>query len=272
MKAIPELTEADIRPLATDQTWERGEDYYYSNSVENIVWRDGLLIAEVEGSGYEPYIVQVTFDQGKIHSTSCTCPYDWGGDCKHIIAVLLYLCHRRDEIEQRPALEDLIASLPREQLVEILLNLSVSYPAIVDDIERSLPLIIAEKSTSPTSEPPAIDPHLLRRQIKAELRTSIQSGYDSWGEDAFYDSDLGAALEPALAQAQAYLDRGEPRAALAILEIATTAWDDGVDSLDDYVRESFEDMADEFTHDLGLLWAEALLLADLSPDEQGQWR
>ena len=45
-----------------------------------------------------------------------------------------------------------------------------------------------------------------------------------------------------------------------------------MDSLDDYVRESFEDMADEFTHDLGLLWAEALLLADLSPDEQGQWQ
>ena len=76
------------------------------------------------------------------------------------------------------------------------------------------------------------------------------------------------ALEPALAQVQAYLDRGEPRTALAVLEIATIAWDDGVDSLDDYVRESFEDVADEFTHELGLLWAEALLMADLSPDER----
>ena len=272
MKAIPHLTEADIRPLATDQTWSRGEDYYYSNSVENIVWRDGLLTAEVEGSAYEPYIVQVIFDQGKIHSTSCTCPYDWGGDCKHIIATLFYLCHRRDEIEQRPAVKELIASLSREQLIEILLDLSISYPAIVDDIERSLPLIMSDKSISSTSEPPAIDPHLLRRQIKAELRASIKSGYDSWGEDAFYDSDLGAALEPALAQAQAYLDRHEPRTALAILEIATTAWDDGVDSLDDYVRECFDDVADEFTHDLGLLWAEALLVTDLNSDERRQWQ
>ena len=272
MKTIPHLTEADIRPLATDQSWARGEDYYYSNSVENIVWRDGLLTAEVEGSEYEPYIVQVRFDDGKIRSTHCTCPYDWGGDCKHIIAVLLYLCHRRDEIDQRPALADLIAKLGREQLVEILLDLSTSYPAIVDDIERSLPLIVADKSPSSTSEPPPIDTHLLRRQIKAELRTSIKSGYDSWGEEAFYDSDLGAALEPALAQVQAYLDRGESRTALAVLEIATTAWDDGVDSLDDYVRESFEDVADEFTHELGLLWAEALLTADLSSDEQQQWQ
>ena len=239
MKTIPHLTEADIRPLATDQSWARGENYYFSNSVENIVWRDGLLTAEVEGSEYEPYIVQVRFDDGKIRSTHCTCPYDWSGDCKHIIATLLYLCHRHDEIDQRPALADLLAKLDREQLVEILLDLSASYPAIVDDIERSLPLIVADKSPSSTSELSSIDTHLLRRQIKAELRTSIKSGYDSWGEEAFYDSDLGAALEPALAQVQAYLDRGESRTALAVLEIATTAWDDGVDSLDEYVRESF---------------------------------
>ena len=31
-------------------------------------------------------------------------------------------------------------------------------------------------------------------------------------------------------------------------------------------------MADEFTHELGLLWAEALLTADLSSDEQQQWQ
>jgi uncharacterized Zn finger protein len=49
MKTIPHLTEADIRPLATDQSWARGENYYFSNSVENIVWRDGLLTAEVAG-------------------------------------------------------------------------------------------------------------------------------------------------------------------------------------------------------------------------------
>ena len=77
MKTIPHLTEADIRPLATAQSWTRGEDYYHSNYVENVLWRDGLLTAEVEGSEYEPYIVQVKFDEQKISSTDCTCPYDW---------------------------------------------------------------------------------------------------------------------------------------------------------------------------------------------------
>jgi len=136
MMNIPQITEADIRPLATDQSWSRGEDYYYSYRVEAIIWRDGLLIAEVEGSEYEPYIVQVEFDGNQICSTNCTCPYDWDGDCKHIIAALLYLCHRRDDIEQRPSVNELIASLSHSQLIELITDLSCLHPAIIEDIER----------------------------------------------------------------------------------------------------------------------------------------
>ncbi len=272
MKTIPHLAESDIRSLATTQSWSRGEDYYYSNCVESVVWRDGLLTAEVEGSEYEPYNVQIQFDEGGICSTDCTCPYDWGGDCKHIIATLLYLCRRRDDIAQRPAVADLIANLSRNQLADIILDLSISHPSIIDDIERSLPLVVSSEPTSATPALPQVDTNLLRRQIKAELRTSIKSGYDSWGEEAFYDSDLGAALEPAIEQARACLESEQARKALAILEAATLAWDDGIDSLDDYVRESFEDVANEFTIDLGEIWAEAVLTADISREEQGHWQ
>jgi len=272
MKTIPHLAESDIRSLATTQSWTRGEDYYYSNRVESVVWRDGMLTAEVEGSEYEPYIVQIRFDEQEIRSTDCTCPYDWGGDCKHIIATLLYLCRQRDDIAQRPAVADLIGKLNRDQLAGIIVDLSISHPAVVDDIERSLPLVVSSQPTSSTASLPQVDTNLLRRQIRAELRTSIKSGYDSWGEEAFYDSDLGAALEPAIEQARAYLERGEVRKALAILEAATLAWEDGIDSLDEYVRDSFEDVADEFTIGLGEIWAEALLMADLSMEEQGQWQ
>ena len=271
MKTIPHLTEADIRPLTITQSWIRGEDYYYSNRVENVLWRDGLLTAEVEGSEYEPYNVQINFDEQKISFTDCTCPYDWGGDCKHIIAALLYLCHQRDDIEQRPAVADLIVNLNRDQLADIIIDLSTLHPAIIDDIERSIPLAAPSESTLSAPELPQIDTNLLRRQIKAELRTSLNTGYDYWG-DTWYDSDLGAALEPAIKQVQAYLDRGEALNALTILEAATLAWEDGIDSLDEYVRDSFEDVAEEFTNELGRMWAEALLMADLSTEEQQHWQ
>jgi uncharacterized Zn finger protein len=137
MMNIPQITEADIRPLATDQSWSRGEDYYYSYQVGSIFWRDGLLIAEVEGSKYEPYVVQVEFVGNQIRFTDCTCPYDWDGDCKHIIAALLYLCYRRNDIEQRPSVKELIAKLNRVQLIELITDLSYLHPAIIDDIEQN---------------------------------------------------------------------------------------------------------------------------------------
>jgi uncharacterized Zn finger protein len=139
MDKIPHLTEDEIRARSTTQSWVRGQEYFYSHSVENIVWRDGMLTAEVEGGGYEPYIVQVKFEDQNIYDTDCTCPYDWGGDCKHIVATLLYLCHWRNEIEQRPALGVLLADLSREQLVDLILDLSISNPVILEDIERNLP-------------------------------------------------------------------------------------------------------------------------------------
>jgi len=272
MKDIPHLTEAEIRPLANAQSWARGEDYYRSNCVENVLWRDGLLTAEVEGSEYAAYSVQVQFDEQGISFTDCTCPYDWGGDCKHIIATLLYLSRRRDEVEQRPAVADLIDNLNRDQLADLITKLSVSHPAIVDDIERIIPLAAISTQTSSTPSLSKVDTNLLQRQIRAELRSSLKTGYDYWGEEAWYDSDLGAALEPAIAQVRAYLNKGEARAALAVLEAATDAWDDGIDSLDEYVRDSFDDVAEEYTAELGEMWAEALLMADLTPGEQKDWK
>jgi len=37
----------------------------------------------------------------------CTCHYDWGGYCKHIVAVLLTFIRDRAEIADRPPGKDL---------------------------------------------------------------------------------------------------------------------------------------------------------------------
>ncbi len=84
----PNLTEATVRRLATAQSFERGEDYYYRSAVYDIVRRGDTLQTEVEGSQYEPYQVTIELDAAGITSTYCSCPYDWGGVCKHIVAVL----------------------------------------------------------------------------------------------------------------------------------------------------------------------------------------
>ena len=96
-------------------------------------------------------------------------------------------------------------------LAELILELAGDFPIILEPLERLAARTGLQKEAPPTtsSQPqPPVDFNLLRRQIKAELRPSIQSGYNAWGGDCFYDSDLGATLEPALELAQVHLEAG----------------------------------------------------------------
>ncbi len=205
MAVLPMLTEQEIRLRTEAKPWVRGLSYYNGNQVADVIWRDGVLWAKVEGSDYEPYTVQVTFAGEEIVATSCTCPYDWGGDCKHIVAVLLHLMHRPETVEQRPTIDALVREQPHERLAMTLLELVRRYPGLVEEIED---LLAASTSSSPSAVgtgPLAalpVDLELLRRQIKGDLRGSIETGYDSWGEERWYDSDLGVALEPAASRAR----------------------------------------------------------------------
>jgi uncharacterized Zn finger protein len=83
------VTEVVIRSLATAQSFERGENYYHSGAVLGLSKRGNTLLAHVEGSSYEPYEVTVELSEHGVIEAYCTCPYDWGGYCKHVVAALL---------------------------------------------------------------------------------------------------------------------------------------------------------------------------------------
>src|SRR5215218_1650311 len=89
MPNLGALTEAKVRLRASDESFARGEEYLARGAVVRLERRGDQLLAEVEGSEYAPYRVTVTFDTFGFREAACTCPYDWGGDCKHIIAALL---------------------------------------------------------------------------------------------------------------------------------------------------------------------------------------
>ena len=269
MTGLPNLTESVLRQRATDQSWARGLDYFHSGAVLRVVWRDGVLTAEVEGSQYEPYRVQVSFDpSGQILSATCSCPYDWGGDCKHIIATLLYLVYRRQEIEQRPSLTQLLSGLSREQLVELVQTLAEIHPEVIEDVED-----FVQAPSAPTVAPPVplpVNLDALQRQIRAQLRSRASDLYESYYE---YEGDweLGEVLEPALEQVWQLLEGGNPRGALAVLEAATIAWIEGCRRLDQDFLSDLEGMEDDTLMEWGKAWAEALLMADLTPEERARW-
>ncbi len=80
-----QLTEEIIRGRASDQSYQKGQEYYRSGAIYNPSWQSTMggiaLTGQCEGSTAPSYRLHVELDTGGVRSASCTCPYDWGGDC-----------------------------------------------------------------------------------------------------------------------------------------------------------------------------------------------
>jgi uncharacterized Zn finger protein len=118
--SIPNLSESMIRHHATSKSFQRGEDYYHQGAIIEVCQRGDQIQAAVEGNEAEPYVVQLAFDAGGVTQVSCTCPYDFEGWCKHLIATALLCVRQPDRIQQRPALNQLLEQLDRVQMQNLL--------------------------------------------------------------------------------------------------------------------------------------------------------
>jgi uncharacterized Zn finger protein len=78
----------DIKALCTKTSFERGVDYFQMGNVTDLEQFGNKITATVEGT--RDYTVTIRTDKKTITAT-CTCPYDWGGYCKHIVATLIAL-------------------------------------------------------------------------------------------------------------------------------------------------------------------------------------
>jgi uncharacterized Zn finger protein len=276
MNQNPKLTEADVRALATGQSYERGYSYYQRGYVNTISRRGDRLIAEVEGSGYEPYQVQVTLAESGIAGAECTCPYDWGGYCKHIVAMLLTYIHEGDQVEEKPELAALLAELTAEQLQQIIINLAADQPGLEDRIEEEIGRLEAEPvaaaNVPATAARIPVDIASARRELRKEMRRLDQQGGGRYYGDYYDDeSDPAEPLAPHLQKARELLDANAIDAAVALLTAVVEEWTEGVEDLDDWYYEYNEDPIREATLDIDQLLAEALLSLDLSPAERDEW-
>jgi uncharacterized Zn finger protein len=266
MDHLPIVTEAMIRQHASADSFQRGDAYHAQGGVVRLVRRGQQLQAEVEGSQVEPYTVQITWDGGGITQASCTCPYDWGGWCKHIVATLLAWVHNPAQVEERPALQTLLAGLDREQLQTLLLRLVERQPHLTDVVEGQVPVFHVQPTAdapTPRQRRTPIDPTPFRRQVR-DLLHSLDRMRRS---DAYWH--VGAVVDQVrqvLVQAKGFVAAGDGRHALAILDAITEAYVSDWVALDDS-----DGYADAFFEDLGAVWTEAILTADLTPAERETW-
>jgi uncharacterized Zn finger protein len=258
------ITEAFVRQHAAGETFQRGQDYYHRGHVESLVLRDDVLQAAVIGSDIAPYAVRVVFSDGQAVSAGCSCPYDWGGWCKHIVAVLLAIAEHPDSVEERPSLAALLAGLDAGALRAMLLKLVERDPALGDAVERLLPRLASSDSGTASARPaPAVDTAAVRRRVRGAVHAldRMSSSQSYW----HVGSVVGAGRDE-LAAAREYIEAGDARAAIEVLAAVTEAWMETYEWLDDSDGE-----VSGFYWEIGRVLAEALLAADLSPGERDTW-
>jgi len=77
----------------------RGEDYYHEGYIESVERLSANeFSAEVCGTDFYSVYVRLGHNN-TIQEASCDCPYEWGNECKHIVAVLF---HIREDISSMP--------------------------------------------------------------------------------------------------------------------------------------------------------------------------
>ena len=265
----PSLTEATIRNLTTAESFRRGQEYLRAGAVLKIEHRDGLLLAEVEGSEYEPYQVRVRLDAGGVVDADCTCPYDWGGYCKHIVAVLLTLVQQPDRVTERTPVDSLLCGLDREALLGVLTDLLAAHPHMVDWVEARIAVQEGvrqeepEVAAGPRQRQTTLDPTPFQRQVRSILRGlgQMRPSEAYWAAGGAVDG-----VREVMMQAQPFLEAGDGRNALVILEAVADEYVDTWYEFDDSDGE-----LGALFGELGSMFAEALLSADLLAEERKSW-
>jgi uncharacterized Zn finger protein len=268
------LSQAMILRNASAEIMRRGEEYVRRGAVGALVLRGNVLTAEVEGSEDEPYRVSVTLNGPSgpavdVAEASCDCPYDWGGWCKHIVAVVLAAVRAAPgEVERAPAVEELLASLDAAGLRALIAGLVKNDPRRADEVaalverQQQRPAAKGQAATVPA----APDTARLRRQVRAALR-SLGRMDDS---QAYWQVGRVVGEVRALAESEASerLQAGDGRGALVVLEAVTDAYAKDWTDLDDSDGD-----ASNFFFDIAPLWTEAVLTAvdDLSQAERTAW-
>jgi hypothetical protein len=149
------LSEDDVRALASSQSFERGFDYYSGGAVFNTRQIGDELRGYCRGSSYTPYRVSARLGSGGVVTAHCTCPYDWGGVCKHIVALLLTWVHAPEVFQSSAPVDERLGGKSKEELIVLIQEMLKREP----DLERLLDLPLQPDLES------SFDLDAFRRQI-----------------------------------------------------------------------------------------------------------
>jgi uncharacterized Zn finger protein len=270
-----DLSEGAIRELATPESFARGQEYVARGAVLRLTRRGDRLEAEVEGSQEVPYRVSITLRAGGVAAAECSCPYDWGGVCKHVVAALLAYLRAPGQVEARPDIGGLLEGLDRAQLQAVLVRLVEWQPDLADVVESHVqalrspsapagaPIVGEPGQSAARRRRTGLDPAPFRRRVRAALRSldRLRASEAYWQVGAVADE-----VRRVLEETRGFVEGGDARDALTVLEAVTEEYVAGWTELDHSDGEASGVFAD-----LGALWTEAILAADLTAADARAW-
>jgi uncharacterized Zn finger protein len=258
---IPKLNEATIRTFANAKSRQRGEEYYRQGYVTTLTQRGNTLDAEVEGSDIQSYRVSLNFNNRDFTSATCTCPYNFDGYCKHIVAAMLVCLRQPDKIEERPTLEQLLDRLNEIQTQQLIQELVAKQPELIDPIERyvnRIALSTPQTETKNSQRHDAIDPNPFRSQVRRILRDGLHYLEQGWEYNPIND-EIFALIQ----EAQMFIEREDANNALVILQAITETCSENWDLVEEYGADNYE-----IVEALNCTFCEAILCAEFSYKEK----
>ncbi len=255
------LSEAAIRAGANEKSFARGRELFRRGAVSRAAIQGHALSGVCEGSEAPFYRVCAELDEGGVRSASCTCPYDFGGYCKHVIALLLSYAHEPGSFAARKEPAELLSELSREQLLAVLTRLLDEQPDLYELIEAALaaPSVSGGGKTTPPRRG-EVDVEVYRRRV-----SGIMHGLDHVraSEAYWHVGGLTDELRGVERSAREFLDAGEAEPALRILLTLVEESSDGFEYIDDSDGE-----LGDFLNNLSATLAEVILSLDLDEDER----
>ena len=88
-----------INQIAPPEVVARGRAYFHDGRVQLETVSENIVRASVDGS--DIYTVELHGDASGFEAT-CTCPFQWDGKCKHIVATMLATLYSNAKVEYSP--------------------------------------------------------------------------------------------------------------------------------------------------------------------------
>ena len=254
------VSEDTLKSLSTPTSFSRGDELYQDGAIFDTSRQSNVLRGKCRGSSAPYYEIVVRLDEGGIQEAYCSCPYSFGGLCKHIIALMLTFIHSPDEFAEQKSVYELLESLSKDEIISVILKLVNRYPELYTWLQNET-LVVSETSQPVQLQGKSrVSQAVYQNQIRRIL--SSLDGY-RMSEAYWMMGDMVAQLSQIGDTAFEFLQAGDAQGALIIfstLFIETGKGFSGFDDSDGYLSSFIEDLA--------LPLCEAILSADLSNVER----